>query len=324
MRFCHRCGKTGKLYDGLCRDCFLLSFTLVEHEPVVRISSCRKCGSFLLSGRWKKREEIDSFLRKKLKVDERVEKAEIELSFDFERGISEFSATGEVYGLKARQEGGIKMIINPSTCDRCRKISGGYYEAIIQLRSTGRKPSREEIERSKIIAETVAGKKTAFILRCEEMKDGVDIYVSSIKGAQSIAREITNELGGKISSTSKLVGRKDGRNVYRVTLSLRLPEFGKGDIVSIDKDVILLEKIDKKFGSGINLRTGRRWRGSIHEAKKEGSIEDAKKAVVVSSDGKETQIIDPDDYKVAVAFGPAGRAKEVRVLKTGKGIFILP
>ena len=57
----------------------------------------------------------------------------------------------------------------------------------------------------------------------EKLKKGLNLYVSSIESARKISKEIIKRLGGVLKESKKLVGKKEGRNVYRVSFSVRLP-----------------------------------------------------------------------------------------------------
>lgn len=117
--------------------------------------------------------------------------------------------------------------IKKESCDRCRRIAGGYYAAIVQVRAEGRFPTPEERSKSKKIAQDVIRRvqksdRMAFISNVEELKEGIDIYVGSTKLGRQISKAIATELGGAFSESAKLVGRKDGKNQYRVSYAVRL------------------------------------------------------------------------------------------------------
>jgi nonsense-mediated mRNA decay protein 3 len=82
-----------------------------------------------------------------------------------------------------------------------------------------------------------AGERLAFISGVEE-KEGLDIIVGSHRMGQEIARQVTGALGGQCTVHPTLVGERDGRPVYRITYSIRLPRWKKGDVVWTGKEYL--------------------------------------------------------------------------------------
>ena len=144
---------------------------------------------------------------------------------------------GILYDEPVQQTCELKIIWKKENCDRCSRFSGGYYESTIQVRATDRKPDLYERERAEKIAYNIedevqeAGERLSFITRVDNTRDGIDIIVSSHSIGDAIARQITTEMGGKITRHPKLVGEREGRELYRITLLLRLPQFRKGDVI---------------------------------------------------------------------------------------------
>jgi len=92
-----------------------------------------------------------------------------------------------------------------------------YWEAKIQLR-----PATEEILR--FIKNRIKEREGVFISKTEELKDeGVDIYLSSQKYAQTIARGLKKSFGGeiKISRTLHTQHKMTSKRIYRVTVLFR-------------------------------------------------------------------------------------------------------
>jgi nonsense-mediated mRNA decay protein 3 len=74
------------------------------------------------------------------------------------------------------------------------------------------------------------------------------------------------KLGGSFSKSQKLYGRKDGRNIYRASFSVRLPGFTQGKVVAIGDKLISVEKIVEGKGiEGVDVNTGE----SVFVSKKE-------------------------------------------------------
>jgi|SRR3989338_3246957 len=124
-----------------------------------------------------------------------------------------------------------------------------YFEAIIQLRDGSEEMedfSREELRKAKVnISKTV------------QVKNGVDLYVADARVAKLLGRKLQSKYGGHFLVTASLFSRKDGRNIYRVTVLFRQAGFKKGDTVSYKGDTYLVLLMDKKITLR-NLANGQR------------------------------------------------------------------
>ena len=61
-----------------------------------------------------------------------------------------------------------------------------------------------------------------------------------------------------------LQGRKDGKDIYRITFSLRLPEFMPHDIIAHKGRVIEVKKFGKNV-TGVDIETGARFTATSDE-----------------------------------------------------------
>ncbi len=342
--FCPRCGRdTDIFYDNVCRQCFIGDKKLIECPEVIQARICPTCGSFFSKGKWQKKEDegeaIIDCIKAAIKLDKKAGNIELVLSskqLDYSRYDVHIEANGEINGSKLDASLDAEVRISWETCDTCSRISGGYFEGIVQIRGDRRLPAQDELERCMEIAEGVAAKgaekgdRLAFIPKTVKVEEGLDIYVGSIKLGKQICRSITDILGGKFSESPKLVGQKNGEDLYRITFALRLPEFVRGDIISVDGRVIEVQSCGKHV-SGIDLETGRRFIenfNSLLEVKKLGRRRDAVSAVLVSDEGKAIQVMDPETYETVTIKRPeflgVEPGNEIRIVKTVKGIYALP
>ncbi|MCO5381074.1 MAG: NMD3-related protein [Methanosarcina barkeri] len=74
----------------------------------------------------------------------------------------------------------------------------------------------------------------------------MDLYMGSMNASRQVCRLITSELGGSFSESPTLVGMKDGKNLYRITFAIRLPEFRPGDVIRFREKVIQIKSSGKK------------------------------------------------------------------------------
>ena len=129
----------------------------------------------------------------------------------------------------------MEVVWRGETCDRCRRISGGYFEGVVQVRAAGRALSPREQEVATRIACEVeerlqeGGARLSFISRMTE-EEGLDIVVGQSRMGERIAQEITGALGGKY--TVHPAHRREGRETpvphHLLHPPPQAPEGGRG------------------------------------------------------------------------------------------------
>ena len=342
--FCPKCGKSAEVfYDAVCRECFIENKELIECPEVIYSRICPTCGSVFKRGKWQSRtdesETIQECVKDSLKVNNDASGLELALTqkqMDYSRYRVHVEAKGNLKGAPINAAIDTEVRISWETCETCSRISGGYFEGIVQIRADKRLPKKDELEECQRIAEDVSlraqekGDRLAFIAKSVELGEGIDLYVGSKKLGKQISRAILDAFGGKFTESPKLVGQKNGEDLYRITFAVRLPEFVRGDIISADGTVIEVQGSGKHV-SGLDLETGRRFMENFNdllEVKKLGRREDAVSAVLVAEEEKTIQVMDPETYQTVTIKRPdflsAEPGNEVRIIRTEKGIFVLP
>src|SRR5881396_864917 len=201
--FCVECGAEGPTYQGLCARDFLRKHPVVAPPEVLDIERCSSCGSFRSKSGWSK---IDR----------------------------ELALTGLLR--EAIQDFRVRVRIKPSLCDSCQKQRGRYFEGVLQVRGDGRDLTSQEMRAVRTLVSARvdrAGDPAAFISRIEEVHGGLDFYLSTNALGKTLARELSESFGGSVSSSPKLFGQKQGREVYRVTSLVRLGAFHTGEVVAV-------------------------------------------------------------------------------------------
>jgi len=342
--FCPKCGNdVDVLYSNVCRQCFIGDKKLLESPAVVHMRICPTCGSVYIRGKWQSRgEESDVIIesvRDNLKINKQARDIGLTITpkqLDYSRYSVHVEAKANIEGIPIDAALDTEVRISWETCDTCSRIAGGYFEGIVQVRAEKRLPAKEELDKCRSIAEDAAartqdkGERLAFIAKIVELDEGIDVYVGSSKLGKQICRAIVDTFGGKFSESPKLVGQKDGEDLYRITFAVRLPEFVRGDIISVDDRVIEVQSSGKHV-SGIDLETGRRFLENFNyilEIKKLGSRQDAVPAVLVAYEDMSILVLDPETYETVAIKRPeflsAEPGDEIKVVKTAKGIYVLP
>lgn len=233
-KFCYLCGEvTDTLYKGLCSSCYLKNEKPFELPEKIEVSVCRGCGRYY-EGAWVEGENSLAALVKTIVLKE----AEKRLSKDFEnletaveiknikekgKGLTvdvKVNVTGTTKGLERSAALKTTIVIINVVCPDCSRKAGGYYEAVIQLRAE----SIEELvsELHSRLNQIYKKDKHAFIVEEASVKGGIDIKLGSSKAAKILGAYFKAHHKAEIKETAKLVGRKDGNDIYRITVLIRI------------------------------------------------------------------------------------------------------
>lgn len=252
---CYLCGKEA-VVDGLCNNCYDGQHPLIEVSTPLPLIACKKCSSVKVPGGWQKisigkmnKEELaeaqmDIVLEQEIKLLYKGISLTIEEVNKLDRVTHLMvTATGKSHESipPHDEEYPVEIRFRYSTCDTCGMMSGGYYEAILQMRADNREISDEEKKEltKRVTDTTVARYKTddkAFVNMIDDTKHGIDYYI----GSEYLARDIADDFEGRYiaerKENYKLIGEdKTGKKKYRVTILLRLPRFSVSDFILVNE-----------------------------------------------------------------------------------------
>ena len=290
---------------------------MAERQEIAKIEEfsievCSRCGSVKLGTRWVQKEigeVIEEMVFKNARVVEEFDVREIAVTQEFA------VFRGNLAGDEIEVSVPLKYEVNRVLCQKCSREAGGYYESIVQLRAD-RELSDEEIERTLEIVNEVISRapedQKAFISKLERKKEGINIFLGSRNIGKKISRMILREFGGTLTESKKIHTRIDGREAYRFTYSVRLPEYREGDVVERDGRFLVVR--NPKMGKGVDIITGR----TINLSNERVVVrrEKMRDGVVVNADENAVEVV-CDDGGVVTTPKPAGVriGDEVRVFE---------
>ncbi len=238
--FCVECGREGLTLEGLCASCFAKRRRFVHPPETIEVVVCAHCSRLQLDAGWALvdlDDAIPRLLQERIPVDPRAtgtsftQTAHKEDARNYRLTVKFAARMGE---FDIAQSFPIRLRVKQGVCPTCSRRHGRYYEAIVQVRAQGRDLRAHEMDRvARIIGARFSQRRDreAFVSRVERTEGGVDFYVSTGTAGKAAAREIAEALDGEVRASPKIHGRKEGRDVYRVTYHVRLPGYRRGDLV---------------------------------------------------------------------------------------------
>ncbi len=340
--FCVECGEEKEIYkNGVCLNCFLKENRFTHGPSEIDLLYCAHCTAYKYKNTWTSdilHDVLVRTIKNTFQISPELKKVDInpvctqqEPNMECKIYISGMIGIQEI-----TEENNILVHLKKTVCDVCSKRFGGYHEAIIQIRADKRDLTSKEIDNILIIVENhvqnmqAKGNRSVFITDFEEEHGGIDFYISDNTAVQGIIKRIQQEHGGSITQSSKNMGMKDGKQVYRVTHLLRFFSIKKDDFIKIDDDYYQVKSLQAKTVKLINLSE---WEESsvdiktIRNANILGGEEILQDMIVISQTKKEMQLMDEKTYKIQIVKKPKEfeyKKKKITVFKKDDFLFLTP
>jgi nonsense-mediated mRNA decay protein 3 len=202
--FCIKCGAHA-IRDNFCEKHFLEKNELFRIKDV-RIKLC-DCGFFYYK-QWQTGDFVKTIVSNEIKTYHKITKISMKSRRVGNKVYVTVTCTGKIKNIPKTEEKKILIICRRHQCDTCSKLSGGYYEAVIQIRG----------ERSEEILEQL--KKSPDVSSIQKLKNGYDVRFIYKSTANSIAK-IMKEKEYDVIFSYRHVTTKKGKMIYRNFYSVR-------------------------------------------------------------------------------------------------------
>lgn len=318
---CVECGtEVPEVIDGSCASCFSQKNELLVAPEVTQVEICAHCRARHVGAHWydvppEDPEEwiLEESMREALMVHQEVDVHDLQIKL-LEKDNKTFAVhvelDGQVQDVPIHAEADCLLRRSRGVCDRCSRVAGGAYAAIIQLRATERDMTDAELAVGhRIVAQDLdrqleSGNRFAYLAKSGAMHGGFDYYIGDIEAARNVSRRLKTRMGGTIQESAKLVGRREGEDVYRVTFLMRLHLFSAGDIVMRDHEPFAVLQVHQKDLAVLHLERQRRDRMPTSHLRRLGGIELRQEAVVVSRGPDGVMVLDPDNHRTTTILVP--------------------
>lgn len=311
--FCLVCGADPPLFgDRLCETCLRARTVLAkvpENAPWVR---CARCGIVELDGKWENSTDTaiwDELLHRNLVVHERAEDIQVAMQavkVSERHTLLHIQIEGVIEDLLFQEQHTMRARMANGVCVTCTRRAGNYFEATVQLRSSGRRLDEEELKRLRSslddVLDSLADDPMFFITNEGPVTGGYDVVMGSKGLARAWGRHLINAFGGIVAETNSIVGKKDGVDVSRLTLLYRKPGYEIGDVLNWrghfwrpsawTKEGAIMERIDRQ------QRTGATWR-DLETATVIAQRHSALEVEFINEDNSVGEFLDPTTWLMA-------------------------
>jgi len=126
-----------------------------------------------------------------------------------------------------------------------------YFEGIIQIRGHNEEKITDVVDEILKIFE----KSSYNITRIEPVRGGVDLYSTNNRMSQRVGTFLYKKYGGEYKESKKLfsLNKQTSKEIFRVNILFRIPEFFKDDIIILNRKVLKVVKYSKDTLKAINL-----------------------------------------------------------------------
>ena len=342
IMFCVECGKEKPIFrNGSCFECFIKNHEFTQAPSVLDIPICNHCGALKYKNTWTNdsfETMVKRYVNHTFDISKEIRQKTISLVCQEQKEFVTCMVTiaGRIDDKPISESHEITIRLHPNVCDICSKRFGGYHEAIVQIRPSDHKIKKDKlaeiqhyIERS-IFSMQRKGNRKLFIADKGQEHGGLDFFLSDKQAAFSIVKQAQDHFGGEITVSSKNIGMKDSKQVYRMTYLLRLYPFNVNDFIVKNDVLFWIRSISKNVVHLIELET---WDEQSIEAKDLGTVtvfsydELVKLMIIVSQTDQDVQLMDKKNYSITVVSKPKPlffETDQIPVVKFDQNYFLFP
>lgn len=205
---CNRSSSDITFYGEFCAYC--VEGKLREKLPdEVGLTMCHRCGMIKSKGAF-----VDQSPAAMVDALEQVIKGYRIRIISAGRESVELKITEDLPEYSVTVNKKVKINWKKQLCERCNRLSGGYYEAVIQLRGSDLAKMERFIDKLTRYFEM----RNEFVTKVNKADNGLDVYLSNKK----LASAYLSSRGIKAVTSYTLYGLKQGKKVYRHTYAVRI------------------------------------------------------------------------------------------------------
>ena len=291
---------------------------------------CKSCFSLKIPGTWLEFDTLDSsvshFIKESITWNLGALKPDFNLSLkqlDPHKFRASIDCEGDYHGIILNNKIKTEIQIKFQVCQTCSRRAGGYYEAILQIRT--KRKSILDVAVEMVYNQIDSAPSGFFTTEAGAVRGGYDFQLSSTEKARSVSRDLMIKLGGHVTETNTLVGRKDGKDLLRHTFGVRLPSVAVSDYLFMDEKVWKVTRLDKRRAKLVLISPPYNQKTVEVDSLRNSPVLDAPLEVqIVSHRMSEYQLLDPFTLKTVEATSPKDwKEGKISALRYGNDTFFI-
>jgi len=211
--------------------------------------------------------------------------------------------TAEAQNHPYRENRTLTLPVRSLLCDRCKRTSSGYFEAILQVRtSKGGLTSKQRERVVAFIQDYLSSRPEQPEVKVTRVQGGIDVKFHSSRVCRQIAKEMAAKFGLLLGVSTKVVGRrKTGEVKRRENYLVRFPPFQVGDVLAFDERVFSVTAFHHGRYVLVDLASGQRRTYTPKELaslQAEQLTEQIHEYLVISATPSLLQLMSQHDYTI--------------------------
>jgi len=245
------------LVDNMCWDCYKARNRLILVPEGLTMEFCDVCGSYRVHGSWvKSNRGGDALLNSAMDFVERYVKLNGVGVFSILKakmiGYNRVSVLVHAHGsvnvkIPVYDEDlWVELSVKRVICPKCSRASSGSFSSVVQIRADGRRLDEREVKCVNELIEKILLRdfgEDSPNYKVEFVHGGFDYKVDSFRLARRIAEGIRRSMGAFVKESYKVIGfdGSKGSKISRLSISVRLPKFSLGDVLSFDGKILVYD-----------------------------------------------------------------------------------
>lgn len=321
-RHCPKCGqepsKTKPFIEGFCANCYFERQPLIvlRHPPQAKI--CPRCQAYYHRGKWIRQGDktqpdhlynmvcdlLDPLFSPSQPAAFEVQLLEPPLgdSTKIKAVQVEIIAKADEYPHEEQQA--LTIPVTPTLCNQCKQTAGGYFEAVLQIRSSSGKldPDQGDQIVAYLNQRLIESDAPSSSLKFQETRGGFNAKCTSGRLCRSLAKNLAEQFGLIATTSSKVAGRtRDGKTLRRDTYLLRFPPYQVQDVIAYKQQPFVITGLRNGRYTLTNPVTEQRETLSPKDlAEIDGELlnDEVETYQVISKEGEAYQLMSQADYSI--------------------------
>jgi nonsense-mediated mRNA decay protein 3 len=252
-RHCPKCGQKESqakaFIEGFCVNCYFERKPLIVLRNPPQAKICPRCQAYYNRGKWTRLGEhshekhlfnmvcdlLDPLFSPSQPASFDVQLHELPADVSSKLKAVQVAVTAKANDFPYEEQQVLTIPVTQDLCDQCKQTAGGYFEAVLQIRSSSGKLDPEQGDQivTYLNQRLIENDAAPSSLKFEDTRGGFNAKCTSGRLCRSLAKSLAEKFGLIATISSKVAGRtRDGKTLRRDTYLLRFPPYQVQDVIA--------------------------------------------------------------------------------------------